>query len=46
MSDSLKHRAISRQLAEEINSGKLRFGVRLPSEAHYSCIVKPARLQN
>lgn len=33
MVDSLKHRAISRQLAAEINSGKHRAGDRLPSEA-------------
>jgi LacI family transcriptional regulator len=33
MTDSLKHRAISRQLAAEINSGKHRTGDRLPSEA-------------
>jgi LacI family transcriptional regulator len=34
MTDSLKHRAVSRQLAAEINSGKHRPGDRLPSEAH------------
>jgi DNA-binding LacI/PurR family transcriptional regulator len=34
MSGSLKHRAVSRQLAAEINSGKYRLGERLPSEAH------------
>lgn len=33
MTDSLKHRAVSRQLAAEINSGKHRTGDRLPSEA-------------
>jgi LacI family transcriptional regulator len=33
MTDSLKHRAVSRQLAAEINSGKHRPGDRLPSEA-------------
>src|SRR5690606_22279608 len=33
MSDDPKHRAISRQLAAEINSGKYGAGARLPSEA-------------
>lgn len=33
MPDNLKHRALSRQLAAEINSGKHRPGDRLPSEA-------------
>lgn len=33
MTDNLKHRAVSRQLAAEINAGKYRPGDRLPSEA-------------
>jgi LacI family transcriptional regulator len=41
MADNLKHRAISRQLAAEINSGKHRTGGRLPSEAQ---LVKQFRV--
>jgi len=33
MTDNLKHRAVSRQIAAEINSGRHRPGDRLPSEA-------------